>query len=250
MPLPYPLLSDILNGTRARINDAIQSLGGQTLTNINDFTPVYTNIGFRKMQQYFVSLGYPRFIKENFNILDIPAVATLDTSTQAYLDWSGYFDGQTLQGGVHFLPPDLIKPMRIAERSTINPPPPFGNESAFIDIDFPVSQIPSIPKKQWMQIAVWRDDKLYMPGATVNTDLTIDYAAYLPDFLPNTTALPNQFPGTQTVNILRCENALECFIAYVFSDARGNPDAASFLQEAQDECMIIAGVKKPEGMTV
>lgn len=244
---PYPLLSDILNGARVRVNDAIQDQGGQTLTNTFDFTPTYTNIGWRKMQQYFVSLGYPRFIKTNVNIPNVPPVATLDTSLQTYINWDGYWNGIILSTAI-FLPPDLIKPLRISERPTISPAPPIGNQQAYIDIDFPVDNIPSVPKKQWNQIAVWRDDKLYMSGATVNTDFNMDYAAYLPDFLPNTVAAPNQFPGTQTANILRCETALECFIAYAFSGARGDLDGASFLQEAQDECMIIAGVKKPEGV--
>lgn len=232
---PYPLLSDILNAARVRVNDSILDIGGNTLVNAYDFTPVYTNVAWRKLQQFLVSIGYVRFKKTNFQIRNLPPVNTPDAGLQVTLSWTRYNDGAVPFPDI-VLPQDLIKPLALAERPT-NTDQPY-NENPFIPIDFPVS-VPLIKKQQWNQIADWQKDQITMPGALARTDLMIDYAAYLPDFATD------DFPGDQTADILRCENAFSCFLAFVFTSPRGDLDAASFLEEAQDEARIIAGVKAP-----
>lgn len=236
---PYPLLSTVLNYARDQANDAIQAQGGNTLTNSADFTPDYVNRAWLMLQQELVSLGYEEFRTDNLQ-LTLPAVASEDTSLQVTLDWSGYNDGVTLDAAV-VLPQTLIKPLKLAERPTDTAP----NVNAFIDMDGPeqgIKRVPSIPKQQWNGIWVWNANKIYMPGATVQTDLRVDFLAYLPDF----TGTGAGYPGTQTANILRCEDAFAGFIAALFCAPRGDVDASGILDDAKNAAKIIAGVQPSE----
>lgn len=236
---PYPLLSTVLNYARDAANDAIQAQGGNTLTNSADFTPDYVNRAWLMLQQELVSLGYSRFRVDNL-ILTLSAVTNGDTSIQATLDWTGYNDGNSLNASVA-LPQTLIRPLKLAERPTGGAP----NTNAFVDMDGPeqgIRRIPAIPKQDWNGIWVWDDDKIYMPGALTQTDVRIDYLSYLPDF----TGTGAGYPGSQTANILRCEDAFSGFIAALFCAARGDMDASSLMQGAKDAAKIIAGVKPSE----
>lgn len=235
MSAPYPSLAGIITEARVQSNDAIQSIGGNTLTDAADFTPFYVNRAWQMFQQDLVSFGYVRFRIPNL-ILTLSAVASEDAALEAFLNWYGYFDGVNTDSDV-VLPQNLIKPIKLAERPTSDAP----NVNAFIDMDGPeqgVTRIPSIPKQQWNGIWVWNGDAIWMPGALAQTDLRIDYAAYLPDF----TGSGAGFPGVQTADIMRCEDALAGYIAAVFCAARGDMDASGILAAAKDAARIIAGV--------
>ena len=212
--------------------------GGQILTDDADFTPFLVNLAYRKCQQFLISLEWARFVTQNDIIPSVPPVANEDTSLNVTLSWSGYNDGVTDYPSV-VLPQDLIRPLHLAGRASDSAP----NVNAFIDIDGPetgITRLPSVPKKDWNQFWIWDRDQINMNGALTTTDIRVDYLAYFPNF----TTSP--FPGTQTVPILNCEDALSGFIAYVFSLPRGDMDAAGFLQGAQDAARILAGVK-PQG---
>lgn len=230
-----------MNASRVRINDSILSVGGQILTDNADFTPVLVNLSYQMLQQFLVSLGWVRFVVQNFIIPNVPPVANEDTSLNVTLSWSGYSDGVNFTG-TPALPQDLIKPLKLSGRASDTSP----NVNPFIDIDGPetrIERLPSVPKKDWNETWIWDSDQVNMIGALTTTDLRVDYAAYLPDFDAVT------FPGNQVVPILRSEDALSGFIAHVFSLPRADLDAAGFLQNAQDAARILAGVK-PQGPPV
>lgn len=227
-----------MDTARVIIDDAILNTGGQTLTNDADFTPILVNLAYRKLQQFLISLEWVRFVTQNDIIPNIPPVANADTSLNVTLSWSGYNDGVNSFTAV-VLPQNLLKPLHLAGRSSNTAP----NLDAFIDIDGPetgISRLPSVPKQDWNQFWIWDGDQINMLGALTTTDIRVDYLSFFPDF----TAGP--FPGTQTVPILNCEDALSGFIGYIFSFSRGDLDTATFLQNAQDAARILAGVK-PQG---
>lgn len=225
--------------TRVQVNDAIQSAGGNTLTDDADFTPIYVNRAWLMLQQELVSYGFDRFRTDNL-ILSLPAVSNTDTSLQATLDWTGYYDGVSLNTGI-VLPQTLIRALKLAERPAGASP----NNQAFIDMDGPeqgIKRIPAIPKLPWNLIWVWDDDKIWMPGALVQTDVRVDFLSYLPDFIGTGVG----YPGVQTANILRCEDAFAGFISAVFCAARGDMDASGILQGAKDAAKILAGIQVTE----
>lgn len=236
---PYPTLETCLEYARIAVNDAIQTVGGNTLTDTADFTPFYVNRAWLMLQQELVSLGYEEFRTDNL-ILTLPPVNSEDAALQATLSWTGYYDGVNTDATI-VLPQTLIKPLKLAERPTEASP----NINAFIDMDGPeqgIRRIPSIPKQQWNGIWVWNANKIYMPGATVDTDLRVDFLSYLPNF----TGTGAGYPGAQTANILRCEDAFAGFIAFLFCSARGDVDASSILDGAKNAAKIIAGVQPTE----
>ncbi len=233
---PYPLLSEIISLARVQVNDAIQTIGGNTLTDAADFTPLYVNRAWLMLQQDLVSFEYDEFRTDNL-ILTLPPVNSEDTSLQVTLDWEGYSDGVNTDASI-VLPQSLIKPLKLAERPTDAAP----NVNPFIDMDGPeqgIKRIPSVAKKQWNGVWIWNTNKIYMPGATVQTDVRVDFLAYLADF----TGSGAGFPGVQTANILRCEDAFAGYIAAVFCAARGDMDASGTLSAAKDAARIIAGVQ-------
>lgn len=243
---PYPTLASILSHIRVAVNDAIVSIGGQTLTNTAAFTPFYANRGYQMFQQELLSMGYVRLLVEGLILKSLPSVASEDTSLQVKLSWTGYNDGATDYPLV-VLPQNLIKPTKLAERLT-GPEP---NINLFWDMSGPeqgVTRVPSITKDYRNRIWVWNSDSagneyIIMPGATGLIDLRVDYASYLADF----TGTGDSFPGDQVVPIMRCTDALAWFIAYVFSFARNDPAAISgfALNEARRAAAIIAGSKPP-----
>lgn len=243
MALPYPLLSTVISYARVAVNDVVQTVSGNTLTNDADFTPLIVNEAWLMFQQKLVSLGYEEFRTDNL-ILTLPAVNSEDAALQVTLDWQGYNDGVTNDPSI-VLPQTLIKPLKLAERPTDSAP----NVNMFIDMDGPeqgIRRIPSISKAQWNGIWIWHANKIYMPGATAITDLRVDFLAYLADF----TGTGVSYPGVQTANILRCEHAFASYIAYVFCAARVDGDASDLLKQGEDGAAIIAGVVPAQTPTV
>lgn len=251
---PYPLLADVLTQVRVAVNDAIVSIGGQTLKDTAAFTPYYANRGYQMLQQELVQLGYNRFVVPGLIIRGLPASTDLDTQYQSTLSWNGFSDGVVLNTGI-VLPQTLIKPLRLAERVSSNGP----NTAQFWKMSGPdeeIMQIPSIPKTYRNKIWLWNSDPtgqlqaISLPGTTGLTDLRIDFASYLPDFLPNTNVAPSQFPGTQVVPILRSTDALAWAIGYVFSYARNDdPTVCAYARdEFRRAAAIIAGAKLPTQM--
>ena len=236
---PYPSLSSVLDSLRVGVNDSIVSLGGQTLTNTAAFTPVYVNRGWQMFQQELLNMGYVRLLVQGFTLLNLPNVANLDTATQVSLSWTGYNDGVTAYPS-SALPQTLIKPTKLMERLSGSAP----NVNLFWDMSGPeqgVTRIPFITKDYRNRIWVFNNDTIYMPGATGNIDLRVDYASYLADFTTGS------FPGPQVVPIMRSTDALAWYIGYIFSYARNDdPAVCSFaLGEARRAAAIIAGAKLP-----
>jgi hypothetical protein len=246
---PFPLLEDCLNHVRVSVNDAIVSLGGQTLKDTAAFTPYYANRGYQMLQQELVNLGYPPLIVEGFVILNLPAVSNPDTALQVTLSWDGYSDGVTPYPSV-VLPQTLIRPLRLAERLSGQSP----NSNQFWDMSGPeqgVTRIPPLTKDFRNRIWVWNraggnptgPERIAMPGATGLIDLRADFASFLPDF----TGTGNTFPGDQVVPIMRSTDALAWAIGYNFSFARN--DDPAICSYARDEfrraAAIIAGAKLP-----
>jgi hypothetical protein len=232
VPTPYPILEDVVEAARIRLNDAIIP-GGDILTDTNSFTAPYINLAWQKLQQLLVSLGYVTLV-DQLNILALPASASLDPAVQVSLSWTGYNDGSTTNTGI-LLPQTLIRPLRLWER-----PAGAGN---FINMDEILRGLNAFAKRPWNQLWEWRADALVMPGATAATDLRIRYAKYLADFVPNSTVAFS----TQQVPIMRSTDALAGFIAYEMSGSRGDVDSPALLKNATDDAMLIVGLDSSEG---
>lgn len=226
---PYDVLDSILNATRVRMNDAIQSIGGDILTDQQPFTQEMSNDGWRKLQSFLANLGYSR-LKKPLLLTSFPAVADLDPSSWTTLDWTFYFDGVSYwtPPDVNLFPSDFILPLRVSERRS-------GSQSGWSKMTMAQDELPALRKTAYNGCWLWENDTLYMPGSVYPFDLRMEYAAFLPDFL---TAGSVQW-YQQPVPIMRCKNALSYYICAEAAGIRNDMDADPFIVKAEQEARLI-----------
>jgi hypothetical protein len=212
---------------KGRLNDKINSLspvGGQILNNTQDFSHAMVNSAWRKLQEKLADLKYSG-IEQEQNFIAVPSAASSDPLTQVFFNYAGYFDGLT-NWPAFALPQNFIRPYSMWERQA-------GSAAILTEIDIIFNGLPSVPKVQWNRQAEWRDDVLYLPGATVQTDIRMRFAQYFPDFADNSPAAATPWFG-QVAPIMRCLDAFADYICREFEIARQNPDAALAFQASAE----------------
>ncbi len=222
---PYDTLQSVLNVAIVRLNDAMKQLtsppAGQIGGEVTGAQQIYTlpvcNAAWRRLQEYLVSQNFSRLI----NTATIPAISpvgTGDPGTNCYIDWTGYFNGSTLDPS-RFLPQDLTTPLRVKER--VHGSSGIGAE--FTPMEYVTNGIFGITKQPRNYNWAWDNDRLIFPGSLSTMDLELRYASFLADF----TAFSNPVP------IMRCLDAFAWYICSEFANARGDMDGAAFDAKAE-----------------
>lgn len=215
-----------VNAAKMRLNDILPTLQpfnrGILQTN-QDFTQQGVNNAWSKLRQFVSGEGLTKTKDET--ILSIPIINVTvqnDPSKQVWIDWTGYNDGVSLNSSV-FLPQDLIQPLKCWERQT-------GSLGIFVDpgMEYILDGLPMVPHQNWNLRWEWRNNKLYMPGATQQTDLRIRYLRFDGAFV-DTTAPPVRW-FEQTIPIIDCLDAFSLYIAAEFCLSRGQYDVAAALE--------------------
>lgn len=234
---PYDTLEDVLNTARVRVNDAIQQLQGDILTDTAVFTLTYITAAWRRFQQILANYGIS-IMKRDKIILDVPAATQTDYGTQVWFDWDGFFDGTTFQSAP-VVPPDLIFPLDLWERV-------HGNTQTFFPMDQPENGLSTVEQTNLDRQWEWRDNKIFMPGATGTTDIRLRYMGFLPDFVDaGTTPFNAQF-----VPIVNALSPFAYFICCEFSKSRGDLDAGQFDQLAIAETRFIFDRDPQQGKSI
>lgn len=224
---PYDVLNTVLNTARVRLNDALQSLGGDTITNAQPFTQQMANDGWRRLQELLANLGVTR-LKREVILTGLPVVASVDPAAQTYLNWTNFFDGVNLTASL-VLPQDLILPLKLWERPT-------GQNASFgLPMENQLDGLPTWPKTFTNGCWEWREDSIFLPGSLASMDLRIRYAAYLADFA---TVGSVQWYN-QPVPIMRALNPLADYICAEAAAARGDLDAGAFTAAAEAGAKLI-----------
>lgn len=164
----------MLNAARVRLNDAIQSIGGDILKDSQPFTQQMANSAWLRMQQFLANLGYARLIDEEI-ITGLPIVASSDPASQCWIDWTGFYDGTQIWTGFA-LPRKCMFPLRIWDRVT-------GFNAGWGEpLRNIMDGLPATYKYPRNGIFEWRNDRIYMPGSTISVDLRIRFAQFFPFF--------------------------------------------------------------------
>lgn len=216
---PYDTLEAVANTARVRLNDAIQSIGGDIFQDTAQFALTAVNTAWRRLQEMLADYGLAALNREII-FSAVPAAGVADQSSQVSINWAGYFNGTTLANPI--FPGDLITPLGLEER--VN-----GNAANFWPMDRVYNGLPTAPKTTLNKLWEWRQETIYMPGATGLTDIRLRYAGYLIDFVAAGTAAWS----TQPVPIMRSLNPFSWLIASEIARARGDLDAGAFDQNAQ-----------------
>lgn len=236
---PYDSLESCLNLARTRLNDAIQSLGGDILTDVQPFTSTMVNSAWRKLQAFLANLGYSKY-KRKFWAYNMPEVSSTDPSVEVFWSWTQFFDGTGywIPPTVDVLPWDLIAPLRVSER-------PSGSNQVFKPMSLCPDGLPEGMKRPWNSCFEWKNDAIYMPGSTRPMDMEVEYAAYDLDFLVtngvlgNPLATPAITPATMFVPIMRSQSALANYIAAECAMGRDDVDVPAFTTAAETDAKIL-----------
>ena len=170
---PYDILDTVMNTARTRLNDAIASLSGDVLTDVQPFSQQMANSAWRRLQDLLADHGFQR-LKQEAIFPAVPAVTSSDFGSQTFISWSEFFDGTDPQTSP-VLPQDMIAPYDLWERVT-------GSTGNYSPMDQLLNGLPTIAKGTLNRVWEWREETIYLPGATNTTDIRLRYAAYLVDF--------------------------------------------------------------------
>jgi hypothetical protein len=235
MPLPPPLtapydqLEQVLQLGRVRLNDAIQSINGDILTDQQPFTATMVTGAWRAFQEYLANMGSVRF-KKPLVLFGFPPVASTDPASWTALTWSNFFDGVSywVPPFASVLPQDMILPLKMWERQT-------GTQSQFdcAPMEQAVESLPDCRKGPFNGYWYWENDTLYMPGSIYSMDLRFEYAAYLADFATN---LDGTVIGAQPVPVMRALNPLAWYFCAEAAEGRDDVDKDSFILKAERAC--------------
>ncbi len=253
--------NDILNIARSRLSDMILTpqgypggsdpgaqfteVGGGTINvGVNPDgtlilrTQVIFNSAYLKFQKYLANLGYRELVGDNLVIGSLPINQNVDPSVQSWLSWNGFFNGTTFTATPAF-PQDFYAPLKIRAR-------PSGQNAIFrpmrcaLDGLRPVVIRP-VCEFQWE----WRNNALYLSGATLLNDLQFRYIRRLqtlpdPNYASASPALPWFF---QPLTISGCKSAMAWYVIYeallLRTDETAAAGAALALTNAESEANSI-----------
>ena len=225
---PRDTVEMALNLARTRLNDAIESLDGDILTDTQPFSQTIVNGAWRRYQGYLANKGFTSF-KDVCVIFAIPVVGnpnparTPDPATRCWINWSGFWDGSAFYPQP-VLPQDLISPLKIWQRQN-------GSNQPFFDppMELILDGIPDYPKSCFNRQWEWQNETIQFGGCTQVNDFKILYNKLLPDFfdMGDVPWMKNKIP------IMRSLDTLASYICYETSMPRGDIDAAVFKAEAE-----------------
>jgi hypothetical protein len=236
------MLESVLNLARTRLNDAIQAIGGDILTDTQPFTATMTNSAWRKMQAYLANLGYSKY-KRKFFAIGMPVTATTDPSQPNIWNWTYFFDGSSYWSPssnppVPVPPSDFICPLYMKERQT-------GSNSRFVPMRMAPDGLIENYKKPWNGQFEWKNDSIYIPGSTVSMDFEVEYAAYDADFVSKANILgdpgtnPPTTPANMPVPIMRCQSCFANYLAAECAAGRDDMDAPGLLVDAEKDAKLL-----------
>lgn len=219
---PYDTVENVLQAARVRLNDAIESIGGEILTDTAPFSQQVTNNAWRRLQELLSDFGLQVFNRDL--ILTAVAGTTLTDQGQfVYFNFSEYYNGSSQTAPL--FPQDMIAPLALEER--VN-----GSTANFWPMDQCFNGLPTAPRGPLNLVWEWRQETIYMPGATGATDIRLRYQGYLADFEDNTPISATPWYG-QNVPMMRALNPLAWYICSEMAKARGDLDAAEFDKQAE-----------------
>lgn len=221
---PFDIVMTAINGANTRLNgrvETLQAIGGQVLGNTDAFSNQLVNDAWRKLQNHLADRRYSGLQTESV-FQNVPQTGSTDPMVQSYIDYSGFFNGVTISGAPA-LPATLIRPYELTERQS-------GTQNLFTEMDEILFSLPRVPKQSWNRQWLWRNNRLYLPGALVATDLSIVYAQLLGDFVDG--ALP------WFQQIIPVQNSIDAFADYICREiavARGDIAGASAFQLSAED---------------
>jgi len=205
---PYPTVGQVMNVARARVNDMINDINGDLLTNDAPYSQTYLTAAWNWYQAELSNAGVETF-KREVTLSGVPARSTDDPVNQCYISWEGCSDGVFQYEGP-VLPQDMILPLSVWRRQTQIAP----NIANFLLM---TASDDGLPRFLATNQTDWREDGLYFYGERWAQDFQIRYAAYR---APLDITMPDSL-----VPMMMCEDCLGARVGFEFASARGSAQA-------------------------
>jgi hypothetical protein len=220
---PFPLVEDVMNLARVRVNDAMNDISGDLLSDDAPYTPTILNSAWRWLQSRYATGGGEPFIRE-YDISSFPVAASQDIVNQASINWQGCNDG-VYQYESPALPQDLINPLSMWRRNSIN--------AGTVGGSFQLMRLAQdgLPRYFDPTVYDWREDGIYFYATSQTQDFKLRYSAFR-------AALMLSDPTSQ-VPMMMCEDCLSARIAYEYASLRGAAAAPRMMQLAEDAFAVI-----------
>ena len=222
--IPFDTVDTAMNTARARLNDCPLALSGNLLADVQPYTQTIYNDAWRTFQRDLAEFGDPANTQETI-LLSMPVVSSIDPATMYYVSQAFVFDGVSFYSSptVSLLPQDLICPLHLKER--------LANSQQLFSPMWPCDNgIPLIPKTTYERYWEWRSaglgngNAIFMTGATVQRDIWLRYASYLPDAIDNSPLISTPW-YLQMIPMLRVSDIVADYVAAEFAFSRGSEQA-------------------------
>ena len=171
----YPNLQEIADLFRALINDTANNTAGTGTGTMNTAGAIMPNSNpdlltimrsaIRTLFSDLRNVGDPELIIDNYILTGLPALTQQDPAVQVAIGYQGFFDG--FQWHAQFpLPIGAKRILALWERET-------GSNQDFSGLKYAPFGLPGTLQGRKMGMFETREGMVWMPGATVQTDIRI-----------------------------------------------------------------------------
>lgn len=239
----YVSFETVTNLIRALANDMIYSQAGEILTDNANFMAPLLNDALEWFQNEVNNHGVDTFTKETW-LTGIGPITVNDPGVQVNISDTGYFDG-TNNNPLPQVPNDLLEPILLWERQT-------GSTEDWIPMQQIPDGLPSVQQSSRFGIWEWREDGIYMLGATQENDIRLRYKGTIAQFVTPQDTL--YFRGAcgpiafkMVSNFLISKNPEQAQIAAQEADKRLSQIATRNARTKQREAVTRISYGSPRG---
>jgi hypothetical protein len=212
---PYPSINDVMDAARSRVNDMMNDVSGDLLSNDAPYAQTFLTSAWKWYQARCDTAGVQTFIK-SVMLYGIPARSNDDVGNESWITWTGCSDGVFQYEGP-VLPPDMISPKSIWRRRSV-PLNSDGTQAVNQNpLELTTQAVDGLPVYLDPNVTDWREDGIYFYGANYAQDWKFRYSAYR---APLDITQPNNL-----VPMMMCEDCLGARVAFEFANARGATQA-------------------------
>jgi hypothetical protein len=222
----YPSAHSVMDLSRSIVNDAFRNGAGRVLTDNAPFTLPYLNSAQRTLQDYLANNGVSNFVKDNYQMSNLPIIQNPEAGTYVNITWQGTLatDGSFNDPNI-VLPPDMLVPLDLRERLA-------NSGQRFVRMGQPQDGLGSRSQIGALGEWEWINDTVRLYGATQLRDLQLRYEARLPLIGTPLTGSMNGCNSNLDLNDAKImmrdsEDAMAWRVAYLYATARGAAQAGS-----------------------
>ena len=227
-PIVYPTAEQVMTRARATVNDMVSGGAGRILTDEAPFSVEYLNGSLEELQDRLRNNGTIQLIRDNVILRNLTPVIQPNVDTQVFVSFNGYFDGTTMHENP-FLPGDCVSVLRVWEKQT-------GSNFAWTPMTQATEGLYGTLQGPYFNCWEYRQDRIYLPGSTIEEDLRIRYLAQFTPIGPSTQENPW---SSVSIAVAASIEALATLVAYRYTRGRGGTASPQLAADAKEFVKLI-----------